>query len=89
MTKKKTRARLARALRVQGIKGARAFAVAKAVVKAGSPAQLSAPTLAALGLASTPGTYCTVRFSHTNTEVFCATTGACVVSAWHALCAIA
>ena len=85
MTKKKHRGRLARALRAEGIKGARAFAVAKAVVRAGSPAEVPAAVLGGLGLIAVPGIYCPVQAAHQNTRVFCPTTGACVVSAWHAL----
>jgi len=89
MTKKKQRGRLARALRAEGIKGVRAFAIAKAVIRAGSPVQLSVAALAELGLANTPGVFCPVQAAHQNTLVFCPTTGACVVSAWHALHACA
>jgi len=85
MTKKKTRARLARALRAQGVKGVRSFAIAKAVLRAGSPAEVPAAVLGGLGLIAVPGVFCPVQAAHQNTLVFCATTGACVVSAWHAL----
>ena len=85
VTKKKQRGRLARALRAQGLKGVRAFAVAKAVIRAGCPAALSASTAEQLGLTILPGYFCEIRFKHRNTEVFCPLTGACVVSAWQAL----
>ncbi len=84
MTKKKQRVRFARSLRAQGISGARSFQVSRAVIKAGSPCQVSPVTLASLGLGIIPGGWCPHRFKHFNSEVYCLTTGGSVVLAWYA-----
>lgn len=86
MTKKKQRARLARALRRQGIKGARSFKVAKLILRHGAPALVPSVEAVALQLWIEPGHFCPFRFKHKPTQVWCEETGACVQAAWREFC---
>ena len=84
MTKKKQRVKFARTLRRHGINGARGFQVARAVVKAGCPANLSAATCAGLGLEVLTGGWCPNRGKWNPTIVFCLSSGGSVSEAWYA-----
>lgn len=82
MTNKKRRNKLARALRRQGLKGARAFTIAKAIVKASGPGFIAPATMESLGIGWSGQPWCPVRRKIRQTFVVCNQTGACLTTAW-------
>jgi hypothetical protein len=69
MTRKKHRKRLAKALRGQGFTFAVAHSLAKVIVRAGHPLEVTAAAYAPFGVEIFPGHFCGERAKHYPTTV--------------------